>query len=124
MSALPPESGHRLAQLACPLSPKSRPSMPGCSGPEPPLRLFPRRLERAFDILHGRELDVPELDVHPFDPAHIDVVNDVARFRVDGHWPARAFPRHAFHCANEAVAVRLAARFSDRFIDEMHAVIA
>src|SRR5262245_46974488 len=66
----------------------------GCSCRQAPLRrqfrrrLFPPRLDRVFDILHGRELDVPELAVHPFDPAHIDVVNDVARFRVDGHWPA------------------------------------
>jgi hypothetical protein len=29
-----------------------------------------------------------------------------------------------FHRINEAVAVRLAACFSDRFIEEMHAVVA
>src|SRR4051812_48626308 len=98
--------------------------------PRPPLwrqanrRLFPRRLDRVFHILHGRELDIPELAVHPFHPAQIDVADDIARFRVDGHWAARAFPRHAFHRADEAVAVGLAAGFSDGFRDEMHAVVA
>jgi hypothetical protein len=83
-----------------------------------------RRLDRVFDILNGRELDVPELAVHLFDPAHIDVADHIARFRIDGHRPARAFPGHSLHCGNEAVAVRLAARFSDGFIDNVHAVIA
>src|SRR5215467_15961255 len=58
----------------------------GAVAPQPPprlqQRLFLRRLDRVFDIFHGRELDVPELAVHPFNPAHIDVANDITRFRV------------------------------------------
>jgi hypothetical protein len=42
-------------------------------------RLFPRRLDRVLDILHGRELDIEELAVHLFDPAQVNVVNDIAR---------------------------------------------
>ena len=42
----------------------------GAVAPQPPprlqQRLFLRRLDRIFDIFHGRELDVPELAVHPF----------------------------------------------------------
>src|SRR5580704_2193556 len=62
-------------------------------------RLFPRRLNRVFDILHGRELDVPEFAVRLFDLAQVDVVNDIARFWIDGHWPARA------RCEIECVAL-------------------
>jgi hypothetical protein len=62
-------------------------------------RLFPRRLNRVFDILHGRELDVPEFAVRLFDPAQVDVVNDIARFWIDGYWPARA------RCEIECVAL-------------------
>jgi hypothetical protein len=44
----------------------------------------------------GREFDVPVLAVSLFNPAQIDVVNDITQFGIDRHRPARLFHDDVF----------------------------
>jgi hypothetical protein len=48
----------------------------------------------AFELC---ELYIAEFTIHPLDPADIDVLHDIARFRI-GHRPALAFPGHSHRC--------------------------
>src|SRR5690606_35062630 len=52
---------------------------------------------RVFDRRDFVELDVDQMVAAFFDLADVDVLDDVTGFRVDGHWPARAFPFEPFH---------------------------
>src|ERR1700757_5224176 len=63
--------------------------------PKAPLRRKPsfRRigfLPRILDVRDGVELDVGDLAVHHLAAANIDVLDDVARLRIDRDRPARA----------------------------------
>ena len=58
------------------------------------------------------------------DLADVDVVHDFAGVAVDRHRAARAFPGHASHRGDQGLAVRRAGGLLQRFIDEVHAVIA
>src|ERR1700736_4542494 len=79
---------------------------------------------RILNVVDLVELDVPVMAVAQFDLADVDRLNDVAGGRVDGHRPARTRPRHAFHRGHDAFAVASASGLLDRFVDQMHAVIA
>src|SRR5208282_5908913 len=88
---------------------------------------FPLLRGSFHRVLHVRkslELGVPELPVYLFDLAHVDVVHDVAGVRIDRDRAARAFPGHALHRCDQSVAVGVAARLLERFVEEVHAVIA
>src|SRR5438034_5056458 len=74
--------------------------------------------------LEGREFDVVEFAVDLLDLADVDVLHDVAGFRIDRDRAARAFPLHALHGSDKGVAVRLAAALLQRFKDQVDAVIA
>jgi hypothetical protein len=81
-------------------------------------------LEGILDRFKGDELCIVEFAIYSFDPANIDIVDHVARLRVDGHGASWAFPGHALHGADQDVAIcRSTALFEGR-VDEMHAVIA
>src|SRR5207302_7615550 len=82
------------------------------------------RLAGILDGVKGCELDVVEFAVDLLDLADVDVLHDVARFRVDRDRAARAFPLHPLHGSDKGVAVRLAAGLLQRFIDQVDAVIA
>src|SRR5262249_35437460 len=46
----------------------------------------------VFDGVEGRELDIVKLALHLLDLADVDVLDDVARLRIDRDRSARAFP--------------------------------
>ena len=52
-------------------------------------------LEGILDRFKGDQLCIVEFAIYSFDPANIDIVDHVARLRVDGHGASWAFPRHA-----------------------------
>src|SRR5580698_11431930 len=90
-----------------------------------------RRLARSLlglagilDGLKGLELDVVEFAVDLLDLADVDVLHDVAGFRIDRDRAARAFPLHALHGLDQRIAVGLAAGLLQRRIDQLNAVIA
>src|SRR5580658_6271799 len=66
-------------------------------------------MKRVLDRGEGIELDRIGLTVSFLDPADIDVLHDVAGFRIDRDRAARAFPTHAFHGADERICIGLAA---------------
>ena len=80
-------------------------------------------LHRVLDGLVGGELHAVELPVHLLDFADVDVLHDVARFRIDGDRAARAFPGHALHRREQDVAVGIAVRLLQRLIDQVQAII-
>src|SRR6516164_1190694 len=49
-----------------------------------------------LDGFEGREFDVLQLAVHALNLANVDVVDDIAASRINGHWPARTL-RCTFH---------------------------
>src|SRR5579871_1976110 len=53
------------------------------------------RLHGILDVLDFVELDIDERAVHLLDAADVDVLDDVARLRIDRDRAARALPRHA-----------------------------
>src|SRR6185312_8110488 len=78
-------------------------------------------------ILHrlkSREFDVVEFAVDLLDLADVDVLHDVAGFRVDRDRAARAFPLHALHRRDQRVAVGLAAGLLQGLVNQADAVIA
>src|SRR5262249_49963022 len=81
-------------------------------------------LQRILDVVELGEFRVPQLAVDLLDLANVDRLHDVARVRIDRHHPARAFPFHALHGGDQAVAVGLALGLLQRLVDEVHAVIA
>jgi hypothetical protein len=66
----------------------------------------PVSLSGLLDRFEGLELDIVELAVDALDLAHIDVLHDVPRLRIDRDRSARAFPGHALHGLDESVAGR------------------
>src|SRR6202140_1043262 len=54
-------------------------------------------LAGVFHGLKGLEFDVVEVAVDLLDLADVDVLHDVAGFRIDRDWAARAFPLRPFH---------------------------
>ena len=84
---------------------------------------FPR-LHRVPHIRISLEFRAPELPVQLFDLADIDVADNVAGCRIDRDRAARALPRHALHRADQRVAVGIAVRLLQRFVDQVHPVIA
>src|SRR5258708_38576585 len=52
------------------------------------------RLQRVLHGIEGRELHGVELAIHLLDLADVDVLDDVARLRVDRDRSARALPLH------------------------------
>src|ERR1700745_3293750 len=74
--------------------------------------------------LEGREFDVVEFAVDLLDLADVNVLHDVAGFRIDRDRAARAFPLHALHCLDQRIAVGLAAGLLQRLVDQADAVIA
>src|SRR5262249_30779248 len=69
------------------------------------------------------ELDVVQLAIAALDPSDIDVLDDVARLRVDRHRAARTLPCHAFHRGEQRVAVGIAAGLFQRRVDQVHGVV-
>src|ERR1700716_4152647 len=82
------------------------------------------RLASVFHGLESLEFDVVELAVDLFDLADIDVLHDVAGFRIDRDRAARAFPLHPLHRLDQAIAVGLTPGLFQRRIDQLNAVIA
>src|SRR5215207_10256696 len=74
--------------------------------------------------LKSRELDVVELAVDLLDLADVDVLHDVAGFRIDRDRAAGALPLHALHCLDQRIAVGLAAGLLQGLVDQADAVIA
>src|SRR5689334_6087424 len=54
-------------------------------------------LAGILHALEGGKFHVVEFAVDLLDFTDIDVLHDVAGFRIDGDWPARAFPFHSLH---------------------------
>ena len=79
---------------------------------------------RILDRLESREFDVVELAVDLLDLADVDVLHDVAGFRIDRDRAARAFPLHPLHGRDQRIAVGLAAGLLQRLVDQVDAVIA
>src|SRR5262245_62706123 len=80
--------------------------------------------QRVFDGVEGRELDIVKLALHLLDLADVDVLDDVARLRIDRDRSARAFPFHALHRVDQGVAAGLALGLLERLVHQMHAVVA
>src|SRR6202046_1575559 len=85
--------------------------------------LLRRGLDRILDRPEGGEFDVKELAVLLRDFADIDVLHDVARFRIDRDRTARALPGHALDSSHQRIAVGLAAGLLPRLVYQVHAVI-
>src|SRR4051812_17200640 len=68
--------------------------------------------------LEGREFDVIEFAVDLLDLADVDVLHDVAGFRIDRDRAARAFPLHALHRLDQRIAIGLAAGLLQGFVDQ------
>src|SRR6478609_7956965 len=81
-------------------------------------------LAGVFHGLKRLEFDVVEFAVDLLDLADVDVLHDVAGFRIDRDRAARAFPLHPLHGLDQAVALGLAAGLLERLVDQMDAVIA
>src|SRR3954469_1390775 len=78
-------------------------------------------------ILHrlkSREFDVVQFAVDLLDLADVDVLHDVAGFRIDRDRAARAFPLHALHRLDQRIAVGLSAGLLQSLVDQADAVIA
>src|ERR1700750_1247457 len=80
--------------------------------------------QRVFHGVEGGELYIVQLAVDLFDLADIDVLDDVARLRINGNRPARAFPFPSLHRGDHGGAVGLALSLLERLVDEVHAVVA
>src|SRR6187402_3107556 len=87
----------------------------------PAIRHLLLRLAGILDVLEGRELDVVQFAVDLLDLADIDVLHDVAGFRVDGDRTARALPGHTLHRRDQRNAVGLAAGLLQRLVDQVDA---
>src|SRR5262249_49724787 len=67
-----------------------------CRGDAPAL-LGLLLLQWVLDGFEGRKLDVVKLALDLLDLADVDVLDDLARVRINGDRPARAFPFYALH---------------------------
>src|SRR5882762_9630889 len=104
-------------------SPRSCGERVGVRG-KPQAQISLLRLAGVLDGLEGREFDVVELAVDLLYLADVDVLHDVAGFRIDRDRAARAFPLHPLHGLDQTSAVGLAAGLLERLVDQMDAVIA
>src|SRR3979490_2224151 len=82
------------------------------------------RLAGVLDGFKSLELDVVEFAVDLLDLADVDVLHDVAGFRIDRDRAARAFPPHPLHGLDQRIAVGLAAGLFQGLVDQVNAVIA
>src|SRR5204863_7917569 len=73
--------------------------------------------------LEGCEFHIVQFAVDLLDLADVDVLHDVAGFRIDRDRPARAFPLHSLHGFDQRVTVGLAAGLLQRLVDQMNAVV-
>src|SRR6201995_318114 len=118
--------GSALATLACPgrrrsLSPPqvNRPALAGrCRAFATRTSMSLLGLAGVLHVREGLELDIVELAVLLLDLADVDVLDDVARLRVDRDRAARALPLHALHGLDQLVAVGVAARLLERLVDQ------
>src|SRR6202158_973421 len=90
----------------------------------PPYQLLLGGFDRVLDRVEGRELDVVELTVLLLALADIDVLDDVARLRIDRDRTARALPLLALHGGDQLVAVGVAVGLLQCLVHQMHAVVA
>src|SRR5262249_45069805 len=81
-------------------------------------------LQWVLDGFEGRKLDVVKLALDLLDLADVDVLDDLARVRINGDRPARAVPFYALHRIDQRVAVGLALGLLERLVHQMHAVVA
>src|SRR5262249_51632153 len=86
--------------------------------------LLHARLDRVLDVLDLVDLDIEQLPGDFFDTTDIDRLDDVARIGVDRDRAARALPLHSLGGRDQRVAVGLAARLLQGFVDQVHAVPA
>src|SRR5262252_7643481 len=112
-------SSQTLRHSSAPFEPEVRTRVRTSGAPELLLHF-----QRIFDGLEGRELDVVKLALHLLDLADVDVLDDLARLRINRDLPARAFPRHALHRVDQAIAIGLALGLLERLVDRVHAVVA
>src|SRR4051812_10349906 len=80
-------------------------------------------LRRVLVVRDGCELDIVELAAYALDLADIDVLDHLARLRIERHWSARARKAQALHRIDQRGAVSRAVRLLERLIDHVHAVI-
>src|SRR5215475_10709461 len=80
-------------------------------------------LAGILDGVEGLELDVVELAVDLLHLADVDVLDDVAGIRIDRDRTARALPLHPLHGRDQLVAVGIATRLLQRFVDQVDAII-
>src|SRR4029077_548142 len=69
------------------------------------------------------EFDVLQLALHALEATNVDVLDDVTRFGIDGDRASRAFPCHAFHCCDDGVTIRVAARLLQSLVDQVHSIV-
>src|SRR5579871_2062361 len=82
------------------------------------------RLAEILDVREGLEFDVVKLAVDLLDLPDIDVLHDVAGFRINRDRTARALPLHALHGLDQLVAVGVAIGLLQRLVDQVDAVVA
>src|SRR5262249_14542918 len=103
MVARRPVDGHILTAAREAMQGRSRPPLAAraagrTAGARAPSALgLLLHFQRVFDGIEGRELDIVKLALHLLDLADVDVLDDVARLRIDRDRSARAFPFHALH---------------------------
>src|SRR3954463_5394647 len=119
-------AGLSVSQIALPAISRPNRSPVAPYGPSamersPAISFF--RFAGVLDGFEGLEFDVVEFTVNLFDLTDIDILYDIAGLRVDRDRAARAFPLQSFHGFDQRVAVRLAPGLSQRFIDQVDAVI-
>src|SRR5262245_42965771 len=78
-------------------------------------------LAGILHCLEGREFDVVEFTVDLLDLADVDVLHDVAGFRIDRDRAARALPLHPLHRLDQRIAVSVAAGLLQRLVDQSDA---
>src|SRR2546421_6294246 len=107
-----------------PASRRAAPSTAGARGkPRAPAARLLLHFQRVFDGVEGGELHVVKLAIDLLDLADVDILNDLARLRVNGNRPARAFPFHSLHRGDQGLAVGLALGLLEGLVDEVHAIV-
>src|SRR5438128_9861755 len=95
--------------------------LPSTTRPSPPT---PASSAGILDVVDLVELDVPIVTVARLDLTDVDVLDNVARCRIDRHRAPWARPCHALHRRDDLLAVPRASGFLDGLVDETHAVVA
>src|SRR5262245_1141492 len=81
-------------------------------------------LDRILDLVKFGEFHVVQFAIQLRNLAHVDVLDDVARIRIDLDRSARTLPFHALHGVDQSVTIGRAIGLLERIIDQVHAVIA